>query len=476
MSRREFQFSEGGSQKFWAIDVDGPRFTVQFGRIGTAGQTQTKKFKSEVEAQKAADKLIAEKTKKGYAEVGAAAAPATPAKAAKPNKAAAPAPSKAPAAAAPLEVTHAIDLDPTDWYLAPWRKLPPLPPPKTGAAFRNSAPAGSGFRDELGRRGIDAPDERVIDLLLDEAAMNVSWETALKGLEWFLKSVLPYMPAEAWAARRDALRTGLKKTKWPSTRSERPSWVFHLAGFAGLHDELLALVSSWPDDAYSRDQWGDYRQQTQVLLFGLGSAELVSTHIRRMRLTLRTPELGRGWLAHTELTGLDYLRDCVTGAWSRKDAEKLVPVFNLVRAPEAAPNVLALWLDSPVRSAAAEWLAANPANAIAGLVPVTAGQDKLAEAAVNFLRDAKKKGHAALIEEQLKGAPAAAADKVREAVLAHEEKVYEPLDPQKAPKPLRDALAKSSAPAALPSWADPSVLLPLLVGGKSLDAGAGPRC
>src|SRR5262249_45835176 len=66
MSRREFHYQEGNSQKFWAIDVAGSRFTVQFGRLGTAGQTQTKEFGSDQEAQKAADKLIAEKTKKGY--------------------------------------------------------------------------------------------------------------------------------------------------------------------------------------------------------------------------------------------------------------------------------------------------------------------------------------------------------------------------------------------------------------------------
>src|SRR5439155_2697508 len=76
MSRREFHFREGTSDKFWAIEVDGPRFTVQFGRVGTAGQSQTKEFKSDAEAQAAADKLIAEKTKKGYAEVGAAPASA----------------------------------------------------------------------------------------------------------------------------------------------------------------------------------------------------------------------------------------------------------------------------------------------------------------------------------------------------------------------------------------------------------------
>ena len=61
MSRREFHFQEGTSSKFWAIEVTGSRFTVQFGRIGSAGQTKTQEFGSDQEAQKAADKLIAGK-------------------------------------------------------------------------------------------------------------------------------------------------------------------------------------------------------------------------------------------------------------------------------------------------------------------------------------------------------------------------------------------------------------------------------
>ena len=62
MSRREFQLSEGTSNKFWAIELDGKSHTVHFGRIGTSGQTQTKEFASVADAQKAHDKLIADLT------------------------------------------------------------------------------------------------------------------------------------------------------------------------------------------------------------------------------------------------------------------------------------------------------------------------------------------------------------------------------------------------------------------------------
>lgn len=65
---RTFQLSDGRSHKFWNIELQGSSFTVTFGKIGTDEQTQTKKFPTPEKAQAAADKLIREKTGKGYIE------------------------------------------------------------------------------------------------------------------------------------------------------------------------------------------------------------------------------------------------------------------------------------------------------------------------------------------------------------------------------------------------------------------------
>src|SRR5579862_3430702 len=138
MSRREFQLVEGASSKFWAIERNGSSFTLTWGRIGTTGQTQTKEFASDAEAGKQYEKLVAEKVKKGYGEVGggatgaaavktAAAKPAAPAiqasaksPAAKPAAketapAAAPPTSLPPAAAVNADITRHLDLEPADW-------------------------------------------------------------------------------------------------------------------------------------------------------------------------------------------------------------------------------------------------------------------------------------------------------------------------------------------------------------------------
>ena len=69
MSTRRFEFSEGTSNKFWEITVQGTEATVRFGRIGTAGQSNVKTFADSSAATKHAEKLINEKLGKGYREV-----------------------------------------------------------------------------------------------------------------------------------------------------------------------------------------------------------------------------------------------------------------------------------------------------------------------------------------------------------------------------------------------------------------------
>ena len=94
---RRFEFTEGTSNKFWEITVSGTEVTTQWGRIGTDGQTKSKDLGTDDKAANEAEKQIKAKAKKGYVEVGAAAAAkATVAKAAAaPKKAVAPKEAKA---------------------------------------------------------------------------------------------------------------------------------------------------------------------------------------------------------------------------------------------------------------------------------------------------------------------------------------------------------------------------------------------
>lgn len=105
---RRFELIEGKSAKFWQVEVDGSDLNLRWGRLGTSGQSQTKSFASDAAAAKEADKLIKEKTKKGYSEVEADESAPAPKKArpaeepkatpAKVDPAPAPSPQPAPVA------------------------------------------------------------------------------------------------------------------------------------------------------------------------------------------------------------------------------------------------------------------------------------------------------------------------------------------------------------------------------------------
>ena len=65
-----YEFSEGSSNKFWEITLAGNDVKTRYGKIGTAGQQTLKEFDNAAAAKKEYDKLVHEKTKKGYIEGG----------------------------------------------------------------------------------------------------------------------------------------------------------------------------------------------------------------------------------------------------------------------------------------------------------------------------------------------------------------------------------------------------------------------
>lgn len=74
-SARRFEMVEGSSSKFWEVRVEGDVVETRYGRIGTDGQFTRKSAGSPDAANKMCEKLIREKTGKGYVEVGAKVAP-----------------------------------------------------------------------------------------------------------------------------------------------------------------------------------------------------------------------------------------------------------------------------------------------------------------------------------------------------------------------------------------------------------------
>jgi len=75
MAKRMFEFVNGTSRRFWEISLAGSAVHTRYGKIGAAGTATRKDLGTPDEAKKRHDKLVAEKTKKGYVEVGGAPSP-----------------------------------------------------------------------------------------------------------------------------------------------------------------------------------------------------------------------------------------------------------------------------------------------------------------------------------------------------------------------------------------------------------------
>ncbi|EMR9410801.1 WGR and DUF4132 domain-containing protein [Escherichia coli] len=65
---RHFIYQDEKSHKFWAVEQQGNELHINWGKVGTNGQSQVKSFADAAAAEKAGLKLIAEKVKKRYVE------------------------------------------------------------------------------------------------------------------------------------------------------------------------------------------------------------------------------------------------------------------------------------------------------------------------------------------------------------------------------------------------------------------------
>ncbi len=110
-------YQDDQSNKYWRARCEDAVFTVNFGRVGTAGQTQTKQFASAAEASNELDKQTRAKRKKGYVDAPAdfvieapTATPSAPKKEEKADKQA-PAPAESSLPDTPDETRLVLILD-----------------------------------------------------------------------------------------------------------------------------------------------------------------------------------------------------------------------------------------------------------------------------------------------------------------------------------------------------------------------------
>ena len=64
--KRRFINQKELSDKFWDIEYFGKTQKITFGKIGTKGRETVKEFENEQECIRESEKIISQKTKKGY--------------------------------------------------------------------------------------------------------------------------------------------------------------------------------------------------------------------------------------------------------------------------------------------------------------------------------------------------------------------------------------------------------------------------
>lgn len=207
---RRFELIEGKSSKFWEIECEGCDYNVRYGRIGTAGQSLAKTAASEERAQAEVDRLIREKTGKGYVEVGndtPQAGAAGPAASAAPTRKAT---SAAPASPSPHAATSAattvasttIGEPPADTpsdisaHAAPTPGPLTAPPGPSGAfrwtaAMRKTVPA---------QRGLPSAQPLM---------------TRDQGLRWLQGLEAQHPPQWGWQLEQDEVKALLKECPRP---------------------------------------------------------------------------------------------------------------------------------------------------------------------------------------------------------------------------------------------------------------------
>ncbi len=286
--------------------------------------------------------------------------------------------------------------------------------------------------------------------------------------------VTPFVEESELDVFRGRLRKDWNPAITPANHYQAFDASYYLAAALGMHDEVHDVISRIADDYYQLQVggWVDHHQRPQSLMLGLGCSDDVVREMRRLKLKLRRPRWIRRFLACTEFSALDVVHDTVSAETNREEAAKLLEVFAIVHASEAAEWMLDLKLNSKAPAIARDWLNKYVGCAVTGFVETAGGRGKLADAAVQYLREAKALGHDDLIAAAVEKLPDndSRAKVVRD-VVEHHAKTYTPLDAATTPEWYRQAELDTASPprVTLPNWALPVLLPPIVVGEHRLN-------
>ncbi|KNY26895.1 DUF4132 domain-containing protein [Pseudobacteroides cellulosolvens] len=276
--------------------------------------------------------------------------------------------------------------------------------------------------------------------------------------------VLPHLTSEQIERCRAFLRPKIGKKAWPATFHPVPI-AFLLASPLGMHEELLEVIESWPDDLCSENY---YRSRHQEVVFGLCDHSLVNLHMRRLKLSLYEPQYIKAWLSHMEFSNLDLIVSTINKNTNKEISESLVKAFSCVKSPEAAVPMLEIYQGSKAPYIAKEWIVQNQHHAIEGFAAIAGGSGKTADAALDMLRTFHAQGLTETISKISLSLSESTRERIRIEVLENEALSAPFLDEATTPKRLASILTEWSPKAKLPPWLIVDELPPILVNKRRL--------
>ncbi len=277
--------------------------------------------------------------------------------------------------------------------------------------------------------------------------------------------VVPYLSEDQLGTVREKLRPDITIVNWPDSLYHVPS-AFIVAGAVGMGKELLPIIESWNDKKYTGDEWTDHYHAPQRIIFGLGTAELVSLQMRRLKLRLRYPDYIKGWIAHTGVNELDHIVWSISGENNKNTAEWLLSTFAETVHPAVAEPMIELSTGCKAGKAAKTWLQENLVFAVEGL---GAALTESNPPAVEWLRIQKRLGHEQILRDYVKGAPKEAARRIQEQVLDYADPAENPFSEKTTPAWLNKAVADLTeafpkvAKGKAVDWIVPQELPPVIV-------------
>jgi predicted DNA-binding WGR domain protein len=582
MNRREFQFAEGSSNKFWSIELREQSFIVHYGRVGTNGQSQEKTFTTADAANKEYAKLISEKTKKGYIEVQVGEVtksrpmpvvkhvdeekekkqkvtmeePKSAAQGLSEN------PKQTPSLPiGSLTLERRVRLSQSERNRVSWLWQPlerPKPRSFDPEACVRAAKKWHSSYGYIYTYGVEPPDNltqeeawfwiMALDASMDKKTTNwyggystrqvkliEDWERILRqtltvaipekpaenalfqqvlafvGMrQQWLQVLIPFFPASQLAGLiydsqlewvrtngsnhqrtheysiSDAFAAQVLSYESSQVREEvRANMAahFHAAEDPKSMEAQLALAflgvirGGAELDAFMTCQsYPAASGLSLAALAGLPSEQDFVAASSRLGLTIPVPngyasERVRGvallWLAATEWRHLDMVVKPIVAATSKDECAQLARTLALVEAPEAAPAMLEVLLNSKAPAVAAEWFAQHPLHMAVGLAPVAMGNGKVAEAARDHLHRLRRNGQ----QDILSAAQPHLAETEREwlhrEIIDHREELLEDLSREEMPPGLAEALM-SLKPIKASTWLQSASLPPIKIAGKKL--------